>query len=204
LTPVLGLTFHEYISHEYFKPKNILLECSLLTVFVTYTWDSLRNKKNYHFLHHKYVGDPLRDPTQAKLDNTSISQYIFEYGKQTHIPIPIETANEFNSKVWVFFDTYHVYILILTMIIWMMAFPIWTVFAFYFYPKLLLNLTTKSVDIYFHKYNGHDLPLLTFFFGSSCLHISHHKTWRVNYCGDGVSKILNLQYWYGKLLFKTG
>jgi hypothetical protein len=202
LAPVLITTFHEFVSHEVVRPRNSFIEFVLLTVFIVYTGDNLRNKKNYHYLHHRYSGDSEKDPTQVKVDKLSALQYIFDIGPQTHIDIPKEVTPEFTSPIWMFFDKHHKIIFICSLVLWVIFFPLWTIMAFYFYPRFFLNLSSKFVDLHFHKYHGTDIKILVPIIGTAALHHTHHTVWRDDFYGDDYWKYINFQFWYSKLLFK--
>lgn len=199
--PLQSTTFHDFLSHEQVRPKNKVIELFVLCFFVVYSWTSLRYKKNYHFLHHKYT-EKEKDPTNIKITGMSWWKFLFDLGPTQQLNLDEEERPMLISPLWLAIDKYFALIAFVGVVAWLTFLPLWTWFAFYIYPKVLGDLTARIIDIQFHKIHTKDTPALVFIYGSGAWHYSHHKSWRFVYYGSKPWCYMNMQLWITKLLFR--
>jgi len=203
LLPLVSTTFHDYISHEYIKPKNIVIETILLVIFIFYWWTNLSLKKNYHYLHHKYTYTD-KDPTWKRLQSSTTLQFMFDLCPKLDLELDLEELPKFTSPVWIFFDKYYAYIPLIGIPIWLMFLPLWTFFTFYIFPSLVFHLMASWIDIHWHKHHkltGADNSWFVLVFSFQAWHEAHHKQWKTLYQGPAPWKYLNPSFYAIKLFF---
>ena len=66
---------HDYIAHQYIKPRSALAQLIVLGFITLLTGEALLDKKNYHMVHHSKWNTSM-DPTYRMLDGTSFWKYI--------------------------------------------------------------------------------------------------------------------------------
>lgn len=198
--PIAATTHHEFLAHEYIKPKNQMLEWVLLFYFIAHVFTSLKHKKGYHILHHKYENTD-RDPTTIKINSCSTVEYMLDLGPEKELGINLDMPNLVTSDVRDWFNRHWLKIAIGTQIVWLVFFPLWTWFVFYIYPLTISGLSSRFVDIYYHKYNKKDFPPMALMLSTAGWHQTHHRRWRDYYMGEGPWMLVNTQYYAAKLLF---
>lgn len=224
--PLFISTNHEYIMHEYIRPRNRVIEFLCFYIIVLYSFSNLKHNKKHHMLHHIHGHKrPELDPTVQRLSGTSTWQFLLDLwvvrtGQSAVGPVnSMSHAEERLSRgaipedSWNFFNKHWLLIAAGTQIVWLLLFPAWTWFVFYVYPVALGMLTGRFSEVYYHKWHKNDNPVFVFLQGSQAWHQCHHATFMDRkigptpweYPGSRVNKnwkYLNGQYYINKLLFK--
>jgi hypothetical protein len=197
-----GLVFHDWISHEYIKPRNRLF--TWLMLFVFYSQDNMiRKKKNYHVYHHKHWKDRDVDPTCQKLEGLSLFRYLFSLHKPVAQNIPEVTNSilETNRLVRIL-DAHSRKLYFASIIVLWAILP----FAWFFIAAVYVPWTIMIIanyhDYFFHgPMQGQDRSILTLIFSCQAWHIEHHTHWHTEYYGPGYWYLINPTWYYRKLFF---
>jgi hypothetical protein len=205
--PLIQIIHHEYISHEYIKPKNIVYEFLLLIIFYCALGQSVMDKKRFHSAHHRLWKDPTADPTRLKISaSRSPWQYIFGLSPAvSHDTLPdIKPASFVRNSLFVkFFDThaFSLYVLCRILVLlclswnWFLVVVVWV--------PWLLRLMNGANEYVFHGPTQHrENSLLLPIYGSQTWHIRHHTHWKTYDHGPGIWQWLNLCWYYQLLFFK--
>jgi len=203
---VVATTLHDYVSHEYVIPCNAFVGSIVLMLVAMYGGRSLQNNRNYHALHHTFT-NTAKDPTRTILDSTSWLGFMFNIRSPVTIysKTITETSNALKTPVWRIINKYAIQVHLTLIVLWLILLPMWSFYIFYIIPVVHNNIVSKYVDLRFHKSAdrlAEDVPHLALLLGSSAWHNTHHKQWKVEFCGSGKWKYVNPQYWTIKVLFK--
>lgn len=202
--PLHTLVFHDWISHEYVRPRNKLAEWFSLFVFYSQD-DTIRGKKNYHVYHHRNWQNQDLDPTYQKLKGLPWYRYVF--GLQTPVKqnIPnIENSLLESSSLVKLLDKNHrrIYFLLVVVLLCVLPFS-WFVITMIWYPWLFM-IVYNTHDYYFHgPWQGSDRSWFTVIFTTQAWHRAHHSRWRDEFYGPGWWRILNPGWYWRHLLFRS-
>ena len=202
--PFYQLIFHDWLSHEYVKPKNYFAKWVSLIFF--YTQDNtVLVKKNYHVNHHRNWLTPDKDPTVQKMKGLSYIRYVL--GWQMPVlqdVISVENSILKSSKLVQWLDKnqrvlYWIHMLVLFALL---PLPWFMVVAIYF-PWTMM-IVASSHDYYFHgPVKGKDSSWLVPLFSAGAWHVHHHDYWKEGeYYGPGLWCWINPGWYFRLLLFK--
>jgi len=129
---------------------------------------------------------PEKDPVHMDIKNSSTWEFILDFKTGVEKKKPNELTKGFLEKfdqgpvadnIWNFYDRYWLHLIIITNLIWLTFFPLWTWFTFFLYPHYIGQLSGKFSEIWFHKWNKDDHLIFVFLQGSQGWHRSHHETY---------------------------
>lgn len=201
--PMFQLIFHDWVCHEYCKPRNQFIEFVLLLFFYLHD-NNIRNKKTYHVWHHRQWATPENDPTYRKLEGVSLFKYFLGLQRNLDLKIPdlkIELVE--NRRLFKWMDLHSRSIYISWIVFALVVFPwSWIVATIIFYPWLL------HLALCYHDWHLHgpkqrlDHNWLVIIFGHATWHHMHHEHWREEYYGpQGFWRWINPAWYYRHLLF---
>jgi len=202
MMPIFQLIFHDWICHEYCKPKNQFLEKVMLLIFYTHD-NNVRDKKNYHIFHHTKWNTPEEDPTYRKLEGVSLFRYIIGFQKNLDLGIynkNFSILEKLSIVQWL--DKYSRLLYISWISLIFLLFPLsWFIIICVFYPWILY-ITSCYHDYYLHgPIKNHDRNWTAIMFGHGAWHYAHHENWRDEYYGPGLWRIINPAWYVRQLLF---
>ena len=200
----ISVIAHDYICHNYIRPRNKLFEILCLGFFSILLGETLLSKKNYHIHHHRYLNTD-DDPTQARLKNNSLITYILEL-YQTPFNKPIDqVANRLSTDIEIWFEEHTRLVFYVGIVLSFILMPLWLFVVLHVYCRFLLFVGFKAEEYYFHKTISTDLSkdksFLVIFIGGSAWHSYHHIYREKPFYGDGIWKYLNLSWYFTKFMF---
>lgn len=199
--PLYQAIVHEYICHEYVKPKNDVLDFLFLLWYYCYSGSSVRAKRDFHVTHHRHWRNPDMDPTQQKLRAAPLWRYVFSFMKP--VPQHIERVNNAlleNNKFVRMLEPHGDRLYWIFRLFLLIALPLpWFVIVVVYWPWLLMTLFSFH-DALFHKYNSPDRLLYVPIYGNATWHNRHHEQYAYDYYGPGLWPYFNPS-WYVKVLF---
>ncbi len=202
--PLSQVISHNYISHEYIEPRNLLVRTLLLILFYI-RGETVSTKRNYHSYHHRmYKTNPEVDPTMQLVANKSLFRYVFALHRPIALQIPnVDKSKLSESKFVQFCDRHIKKIYWFFIIVPLIALPFkWFVILRIYVPWLLLVMS-RFHDYYFHgSIQGKDNLVLFAMYGGGGLHVQHHDKWLNDLYGTDFTKWLNLGWYYRLLFFK--
>lgn len=200
--PLLMVIHHDYISHEYVKPKNQWID--LLCLIISYTTEvDVKGKKDFHTEHHKTWKYSNQDPTQRKMKNVPIWRYVFGFLKPVAFKVPPIKCNILTESRWAKHldrhcrKIYWAYVVICLIIL---PWP-WFVVVCIYTPWLGAILFNLHDHIYHGNIIAKDRNWLLLLYSSAAWHVKHHEHYRSWYHGPGIWKWLNLSWYYQLALF---
>jgi hypothetical protein len=201
--PLYTIIYHDWICHEYIKPKNKIIKVLLLLLFYSQE-NTVSKKKNYHIWHHKNFKIPKLDPTYQKMQGVPLLRYILSFHKPKEQNIPnLEFSLVEKDKFIKYCDIHYKKIWIGYIILSFMFLPLeWFATLNIFIPWISTCVANWH-DYYFHgPIKGKDSNLLSVMIGTSAWHIHHHNDWTKEYYGNGIWKYLNPAWYYRIIFFK--
>ena len=203
-TPLVALIFHDWICHEYCKPRNPVMKFLLLMFFYLHD-NNVKLKKNYHVFHHQMWGTPEKDPTYRKLKGVSFLRYAFGLQNNLDLGVPEREFSILEDLPWVrFMDRHSRTIYLASVVILFVVLPLeWFAVFGVLYPWLFFVLLS------YHDYHLHgpvrnpDRAWMTVVFAHAAWHQYHHEHWRTEYYGPGLWRWINPAWYYRHLLFVT-
>jgi hypothetical protein len=196
------LIFHDWICHEYCRPRNIWIECAMLMLFYAHD-NNVRNKKNYHVFHHRQWHHPDRDPTYRKLQGVSLGRYIMGLHNRLDLGIPnkeFSLLERSNLVRWL--DPHSRWLYCAWIVGCALVLPwTWFVVVCVWYPWLL------HVALCYHDWHLHgpqrrpDRDWMSLLFAHGAWHHAHHESWRQEHYGPGVWRWINPAWYVRHLLF---
>lgn len=202
--PLFGLIMHDWICHEFCEPKNSALTVLMLLFFYTHD-NNVKNKKNYHVLHHRTWNTPEQDPTYRKLQGRTFWQYLLALHNNLDLGIPNRDWNRIeHTKLVQWLDrhsrsVYWFYMLTMFLIV---PWP-WFVTICVFYQWITYCM------LCYHDYHLHgpvrrpDHSWAQIVFGQGTWHQAHHENWQVEYYGPGLWRWFNPAWYYRHWFFKS-
>ena len=197
------LIFHDWISHDYIRPRNTVFKWLCLMLF--YSQDNtIRKKKNYHVFHHQNWQNAEVDPTQQKLKNRGLFEYLFALHSPVAQNIPVREVSLLeNEPVIKFFDQHSKLVYFATLVMAFAILPMTWFLAVAIYFPCINTVLGNYHDFYFHgPMQGQDKNLLTTVYGTQAWHIAHHQSWREEYYGPGWWFLINPTWYYRQLFFE--
>lgn len=202
VAPLMVLVNHDYVSHEYVRPKNQWIE--LFCLFLMYIHDTnVQTKRIFHVNHHRKWYDPTQDPTCQKMQGVPVWRYILGFQRPVEQQLdPVKNISLLNNKWVQFFDQDYRKIYWAYIILMLVALPMSWFFVVCIYFPWVRMLISNSHDQVFHgKLQSNDHTWYLPFYSSGSWHIQHHKQYAHGYHGPGIWKWLNLAWYYQLLLF---
>lgn len=202
--PLLTVIQHDYISHEYIKPRNQWFD--LLCLLLNCTTDTtVKGKKDFHTEHHKTWRDPEKDPTQRRMKGVPIWRYLFGFYTPVALELPEIKCNILTESRWAkYLDKHYrkIYLFYLLVCLIILPWP-WFITICIYVPWIGAILFYLHDQIYHgSSIKSKDRPWLLPIYSSAAWHIKHHENYRVWYHGPGIWKWLNLSWYYQLLFFK--
>jgi hypothetical protein len=200
--PLLGIIAHDYICHEYVKPKNKIIDAICLILFYMMGFN-VTDKRNYHIYHHIMWKDKDKDPTSLKLKNSSLVSYLLSTSSPVNLSaIPIYPNTLADNKIIKTLEQHYEYIYWLSRIVMLLFLPIeWFVVLVIYLPSIF-SVIYNSFDYYFHgPINGKDNSMLFLIFNNTAWHNHHHNDWQTPYYGPNWFKWINPAWYYTLFLF---
>lgn len=200
---IVQIIMHDYICHEYIKPRNSIIEILCLLIWCLFVGERIADKKTYHFFHHRNWKNNQTDPTQLKLKNNNYIKYIFDLYKPTWAPADQLENPSLSTHIFMWFNRNCYSIFWAGVVISFVLLPIKIFFIFHILSRSLFVLMGNSHDYYFHKTSANrDSNWLSILLGSAAWHMQHHETWKNEYYGPGQWRYLNFSWYLRKLFFK--
>lgn len=200
-------TYHEFQVHKMLKPRHWIFE--FLGYYLIAAGDVQRpiDKIKHHWKHHEFYQDFDKDPTQARVELVKWPWlYCLDLGAHApHYHIEDKDIPVIQTPLFQFFNKYATQIFFTNMIVWCLLFGVWSFITFFVFPVWAWGIVFRSIDWYTHKLDLPDSNWLVFVYGSQCWHQYHHnydRTQTEPYYGEGIWKLLNIDFYVQKLTFK--
>ena len=204
VAPLMQLISHDYISHEFIKPKNRFYEIIALTLWYA-LGQTIHGKKSFHTWHHKSWQLPDVDPTQQLLQGKNLFRYVFSLHspKPQHIPDQDHTRLFDNAVIkWLDQHAMIIYWGIVAVLLIVLSWPMFVVVRIY--VPWFMALTSKFHDWYFHGGGPKkDSAWLIPVYSHSAWHIEHHSKWQNEYYGPSFWKWLTPSWYIRKIMFNS-
>ena len=204
--PMIIATYHESCTHQFIQARAPWIE--VLGFYIGIVWEiqSPDHKYRFHYRHHAFHKDPLRDPTEGRLVRAkNMLVYILGLGPHVDPNFVYETVPDIpKNKIYVFFQKYWLEIWLVTMLAWLVFLPFWTFLAFYIFPQWVSGVLFEFGNYIWHRLNIPDQNWAVILFGSNTWHRLHHN-WHDQtkpYYGPGIWPWFNIDFYLQKLLFK--
>jgi fatty-acid desaturase len=203
-------TWHDYLSHRQFRPKNKFIEILGLYILAVWEQSGPKYKVLYHNLHHKFINTD-DDPTYTRLVNSKNFLYFcLDLGKLKTINYNKAKQVEYDSELPSWFDKYHRQVLLITTLVWLLLLPFWSWIVFWLTPVFFWNFVNRGGEYIWHHPNWqmNDLNFMVVIFSQNAWHNSHHSYDLENLenipidNGPGAWKFLNWDFYIRLLFFK--
>ena len=210
IKPLQLSTWHDYLSHKQVRPRSKIIE--FLGLFILAVWElsGPKYKVLYHNLHHKFINTE-DDPTYVRLLNSkNFLFFCLDLGKLKTINYNKAKPVEYDSRLQIWFDNNHKFVLLIITVLWLTFLPIWSWVAFWLMPVFFWNFVNRAGEYIWHHPNWQkpDLNFLVCIFSQNAWHNSHHSYDDMNLenipinDGPGFWKYLNWDFYIRLLFFK--
>lgn len=203
LMPLMLVIMHDWICHGYVQPRG-RLSLAIVTLLNIIWGLPVKDKKQYHDMHHQTWRTPARDITGNKLINTTLLAYLLRWRIHNNIELDGDRPKDHLQYPMIWrLERYHWLLKLAIFVSAWLALPLEIFFMlFVWYPWLAFVFGSMN-EYWFHgpvqnNDNGWFMPV----WSSAAWHRSHHEKPGSAYYGPGFWRWLNPGYYYQLALFK--
>lgn len=209
IRPIQLATWHEYISHRQLMPRNKFIEILGLYILAVYEMSGPKYKFFYHDLHHRFLHTDL-DPTHSKLvASSSFVQFCLDLQPSCIIHYDKAQETQYQNNLTKWFDYNHKKVWLISVVIWLLIFPLWTFTVFYLMPVFFWNFVNRAGEYIWHHPDWQipDNNWLVFILSQNAWHQSHHDedykpdSERKLFYGPDIWKWFNIDFYIRKIFF---